>query len=205
MNYHESFVKLFFYQGSPTEHKLIMEYIDCPDLFELVQSKGEFSYKKAKTVVHQLSCAINELHAQGFIHNDIKLENILYFEVLDRVHICDYGLCKRENTTSVRDGTLDYFSPEKIRHHKYARSFDWYAVGVLTYKLLTGGKHPFEKYPDEQLSLNSMKRRQQFVDMESLNSVHDIKGRNFVYDLIRYEYGQRLTTFKKIINHPFFY
>lgn len=203
MNTHVNFIKLFFYHGSLNEHKIIMEYIDCPDLFELLQSKGEIPHKEVKNIIRQLCCAINDLHIAGFIHNDIKLENILYFEALDRVYICDYGLCKRENSTSVRDGTLDYFSPEKIRHYKYTRSFDWYAIGVLTHKLLTGGSHPFEKNSDEILNLENMKKRQQYNDIEVLKNITDKTARDFVFSLTKFNIDSRFITFQQIIRHKF--
>jgi serine/threonine protein kinase len=203
MNHHVNFIKLYFYHGSLKEHTLVMEYVDCADLFELVQSRGELDIKRVKNIIRQLCCALNDLHATGFIHNDIKLENILYFDSLDRVYICDYGLCKRENQTSVRDGTLDYFSPEKINLQKYARSFDWYAVGVLTYKLLTGGRHPFEKKSDETLSVEKMKIRQQYYNIDTLRYIEHAQARDFVYSLTKFNLTSRLTNFKHIIKHDF--
>lgn len=97
------------------------------------------------------------MYKYNFIYNDIKFENVLYFEVFDCVYVCDYGLCKYENLFSVYDGMLEYFSLEKIWYYNYVCLFDWYVVGVLIYKLLIGGWYLFEKSEDEMLDLNSMK------------------------------------------------
>nr|AFN21255.1 PK1 [Bombyx mori nucleopolyhedrovirus] len=203
MSEHPNFIKIYFNHGFINNQVIVMDYIDCPDLFETLQIKGELSYQLVSNIIRQLCEALNDLHKHNFIHNDIKLENVLYFEALDRVYVCDYGLCKHENLPSVHDGTLEYFSPEKIRRHNYARSFDWYAVGVLTYKLLTGGRHPFEKSEDEMLDLNSMKRRQQYNDIGVLKHVRNVNARDFVYCLTRYNLDCRLTNYKQIIKHEF--
>ncbi|AGA16165.1 pk-1 protein [Thysanoplusia orichalcea nucleopolyhedrovirus] len=203
MNEHPNYIKMYFNYGTLNSQIIVMDYINCPDLFETLQIKGELPYKLVSNIIRQLCEALNDLHKYGFIHNDIKLENVLYFEALDRVYICDYGLCKHENSISVHDGTLEYFSPEKIRHHNYARSFDWYAVGVLTYKLLTGGRHPFEKNEDEMIDLNNMKRRQQYNDISVLKHVRNVNARDFVYCLTRYNIDCRLINYKQIVKHEF--
>ncbi|AKN80946.1 Protein kinase-1 [Lonomia obliqua multiple nucleopolyhedrovirus] len=203
MSGHSNFIKLYFNYGSLSEHVLIMEYIDCPDLFESLQLKGALFPKTVSNIIRQLCCAINDLHGHGFIHNDIKLENVLYFEALDRVYVCDYGLCRHENLPALHDGTLEYFSPEKIKRQNYARSFDWYAIGILTYKLLTGGKHPFERKSDEMLNIVSMRQRQQYNDINILNRIHDVNARDFVYCLTKYNIDCRLINFRQIIKHEF--
>lgn len=203
MSKHNNFINIYFHYGSLNDHVIVMNYIDCPDLFEMIQLKNELPYRQVGSIVRQLCCAINDLHEFGFIHNDIKLENVLYFEALDRVYVCDYGLCKHENAHAVHDGTLEYFSPEKIRRQNYARSFDWYAIGILTYKLLTGGQHPFEKDADEVLDFNSMKRRQQYNDINILKDVRNVNARDFVYCLTRFNIDCRLINFKQIIKHEF--
>lgn len=201
---HANFVGMHFCYSSPAAWALVMDYVPCPDLFETVQAQGALESALVANIVRQLSNALNDLHVvTGFIHNDVKLENVLYFAARDRVYLCDYGLCKREHSPGVHDGTLEYFSPEKIRRHSYARSFDWYAVGIVVYKLLTGGRHPFERCVDEVLDLASMKRRQQYNDIAVLKHVHDAQARDFVFCLTRFDLDRRLVKHKQIVKHPF--
>ncbi|ABF50245.1 serine/threonine protein kinase [Antheraea pernyi nucleopolyhedrovirus] len=199
---HPNFVSMYFSYGSPRAFVIVMDYVQCPDLFETLQAEGALDGALVANIVRQLCGALNDLHVTaGYIHNDVKLENVLYFRARDRVYLCDYGLCRREHAPGVHDGTLEYFSPEKIRRQSYARSFDWYAVGVLTYKLLTGGRHPFERSVDEVLDLASMKRRQQF-DIAALKGVRGAP-RDFVYGLTRFEFDNRLTNYRQIARHDF--
>nr|UIX56128.1 Protein kinase 1 [Hyphantria cunea nucleopolyhedrovirus]UIX56276.1 Protein kinase 1 [Hyphantria cunea nucleopolyhedrovirus] len=201
---HPNFINMYFCYGSPTFWAIVMDYVPCPDLFETLQTEGALKNALVANIVRQLCDALNDLHVTtGYIHNDVKLENVLYFKARDRVYLCDYGLCKREHSPGVHDGTLEYFSPEKIRRHNYARSFDWYAVGVVTYKLLTGGKHPFERSVDEVLDLSSMKRRQQYNDIAVLKSVRNAHARDFVYCLTKFNLNGRLIDYKQIVKHSF--
>ncbi|AAQ91692.1 protein kinase 1 [Choristoneura fumiferana DEF multiple nucleopolyhedrovirus] len=201
---HPNFVDMYFNYGTPNAWVIVMDYVQTPDLFETIQNEGALESALVANIVRQLCNALNDLHnATGYVHNDVKPENVLYFRARDRVYLCDYGLCKREHSKGVHDGTLEYFSPEKIRRHNYARSFDWYAVGVLTYKLLTGGKHPFEKFVDEELNLSSMKRRQQYNDIAVLKDVRDYNARDFVYSLTKYDINSRLIKYVNIVKHSF--
>ncbi|AAK85699.1 PK-1 [Epiphyas postvittana nucleopolyhedrovirus] len=204
MQDHPNFINMYFSYSSLNAHVIVMDYVQCLDLFETIQMDGALSSVLVANLVRQMCNALNDLHnATGYIHNDIKLENVLYFKARDRVYLCDYGLCKREHLPGVHDGTLEYFSPEKIRRQNYARSFDWYAVGVLTYKLLTGGKHPFEESVDEELNLSSMKRRQQYNDINMLKDVRNMDARDFVFCLTRFNIDFRFTSFNHIIKHRF--
>lgn len=204
MSDHPSFVDMYFCYSSPTAWAIVMDYVPCPDLFETLQTQGALDNALVANIVRQLCDALNDLHnTTGYIHNDVKLENVLYFGARDRVYLCDYGLCKREHSPGVHDGTLEYFSPEKIRRHNYARSFDWYAVGVLAYKLLTGGRHPFERSADEVLDLASMRRRQQYNDPAALKNVRNLMARDFVFCLTRFNFECRSTDYKQIAKHSF--
>lgn len=206
MKNHKNFIKMFFSYSSLDSHVIVMDYINCPDLFSVVQRKGKMHSKQVSRIILQLCLALNDLHESGFVHNDVKLENVLYFEAIDAVFVCDYGLCRRENSLSICDGTIDYFCPEKIQNQNYTRSFDWYAVGILTYKLLTGGKHPFENNSDKNgkiFNINDIKQRQKYVDINMFNDIKDEDAQNFVYNLIKYDLKYRTVKFRQIVKHKF--
>ena len=75
------------------------------------------------------------------IHRDIKPENIL-IEDLDTmtVKLCDFGWATHtinERRTTFC-GTVDYVAPELVYHEPYDAKIDHWAVGILTFELLTG-------------------------------------------------------------------
>jgi serine/threonine protein kinase, bacterial len=82
----------------------------------------------------------------GFVHGDIKPNNILIFG--DEVRLADYGLATPLNgpyTTCSRQGTLDYAAPE-VFNHTVCEQSDQFGLAV-TYCLLRSGTLPFPPAP----------------------------------------------------------
>lgn len=81
------------------------------------------------------------------IHRDIKPENILVINKGDSVEVklCDFGW----STHSINEdrttfcGTPDYLAPELVTKTPYDDKIDNWALGILTYELLTGAA-PFQ-------------------------------------------------------------
>ncbi|AKN80548.1 Protein kinase-1 [Perigonia lusca single nucleopolyhedrovirus] len=192
------FVNLYYSLTSLRGHLLIMDYIKGGDLFDLVLKERRLDEMEVKFIIGQLVDAVAALHKHKIVHNDIKMENILYNRY-DQIYLCDYGLCKIAGTESCCDGTLEYFSPEKMSKMKYEMHFDCWAIGILVYELLTG-KHPFKKHPDEEINLHTLKARQH----NSINYFNmSMCAISFVESLLRYNINLRLTNINEIKEHNF--
>jgi serine/threonine-protein kinase len=81
-------------------------------------------------------------HRAGLVHRDIKPENVLISDGGD-VKIADFGLVRavaeaKITSTSVILGTAAYLSPEQVSTGDADPRSDVYAVGILTYELLSG-------------------------------------------------------------------
>ena len=136
-------------------HYIVMEYIDGADLSKQLNLEGPFPVARAKPILQELASALDHAHAKGVVHRDLKPSNVL-LETLDskdlnpfRSVLTDFGIAKiSANTQLTRTqvvGTVDYMAPEQIREAAEVDGrADVYAMGVLTYRLLTG-RRPFEK------------------------------------------------------------
>ena len=117
------------------------------DLFTLMRRiRAPLDVETARFLIGELVFAVGQFHSAGFLHRDIKLENIM---LDDQGHVVlgDFGLSEEVGPTecdpfcarSCLDlvGTACYSSPEKVSNDWYGRPADWWAVGVVAYQLLT--------------------------------------------------------------------
>ncbi len=96
-------------------------------------------------LVEVLADALDDMHAHGVVHLNLKPSNIL-FDNNGQVYIADYGIADLYNTQmemmEANDQrsltTPEYMSPEQLRSRDVGLSSDLYAFGVIIYQLVTG-------------------------------------------------------------------
>jgi len=129
---------------------LAMRYVEGEDLRSRVQRVGRLDPPTAVRIISQVAAALDQAHAHGMVHRDVKPGNVL-LESDDRVYLTDFGLVKPVGAqegaltqTGVFVGTLDYVAPEQIQGSAVDARVDVYALGGLFYFALTG-EEPFPR------------------------------------------------------------
>jgi serine/threonine-protein kinase len=130
---------------------IAMELVPGRSLSALL-AEEELPVPRAFEIVRQLLCTLEEAHAHGVVHADIKSDNIIVERTPggDVLTLIDFGLARIEGQQYGDDddgalisGTPEYMAPELVRGAPPTAQTDLYGVGVILYKLLTG-RTPFE-------------------------------------------------------------
>ncbi|BBM83263.1 serine/threonine-protein kinase [Candidatus Uabimicrobium amorphum] len=126
----------------------VMEYIDGKNVAQIL-GKGKLPLNKSLNIVIQIAEALRYADAQhNIIHRDIKPENIMIRSEDSHVKLCDLGLARRANiSTMTADGrimgTPHYMSPEQCRgENDIDKRSDIYSLGITFFHMVTG-KQPF--------------------------------------------------------------
>jgi serine/threonine-protein kinase len=129
---------------------LISEYVGGMDAAKLAKHRGgKLNYREVVKIIEQTLAALEFAHNLGFVHRDIKEQNILVEGNFPQYvsKLTDFGLAKSfkqtgmSGVTMVGDvaGTIAYMPPEQVRDFKEVKPpSDIYAVGMTAYSLLTG-------------------------------------------------------------------
>ena len=129
---------------------LVTEFVGGMDASKLAKHRGgKLNYQEVVKIIEQTLAALDFAHAQGFVHRDIKEQNILVDGTFPNYlsKLTDFGLAKSfkqagmSGVTMVGDvaGTIAYMPPEQVRDFKEVRPpSDIYACGMTAYSLLTG-------------------------------------------------------------------
>jgi serine/threonine-protein kinase len=121
------------------------EYFESQNLRQLMKNK-KLSIEEKRTVIVQLSKALDAAHQHKIIHRDIKPENILINEQ-GQLKIADFGLAFVQHDANITAptsivGTPAYMSPEQINGEKLTPQSDMFSLGIIIYELFLGS-NPF--------------------------------------------------------------
>lgn len=118
---------------------IIQDYLYGNNLFEVLfdpngDSIASATYEKIDLALKILN-KLEDIHKQGKLHRDIKLENIIYDNKTGTLEFCDYGFsCSATNPTRPEQGTPMYVAPEQFRGTVSIAS-EMYSVGVLLFHI----------------------------------------------------------------------
>ncbi len=138
---HPNIVDLFDYTAQDDGSYITSEFIDGPDLSELLKSR-KFPPALAWFVLQQTALGLQAAHQKNILHGDIKPSNILV-SFAGEVKLADFGMAALKSnphaeTQQEIKGTLAYFSPEQILGEKQGEFSDIFSLGATFYELLTG-------------------------------------------------------------------
>lgn len=146
---------------------MVMEYVEGGDCATLLKHIGPFPLDLARLYFAETVLAVEYLHSFGIVHRDLKPDNLL-ITALGHIKLTDFGLSKMglmNLATSMSEGyydreshqftdkqvfgTPEYLAPEVILKQGYAKTVDWWSLGVILYEFFIGCVPFFGDTPEE--------------------------------------------------------
>ena len=132
---------------------MAMEFLRGVTLGDLADEFGPLPAARVVDIMSQVADVVEAAHRMSIIHRDLKPDNIMVEDLATRrdfAKVLDFGIAKivdpgggRLTQTGMIIGTPAYMAPEQARGEEIDNRTDIYAMGVITFELLTG-KLPFE-------------------------------------------------------------
>jgi eukaryotic-like serine/threonine-protein kinase len=161
------------------QYFIVMEYIEGSSCAEILRDDGWIEVDEAVTIIEQACEGLHYAHRHGVVHRDVKPGNLLRScstidDPVDRrsveVKLADFGIAKATEQSSITQigsvlGTAAYLAPEQARGEEAGPRADLYALGVVTYQLISG------RLPYEAASLTELALKQQQEEPAMLDSL----------------------------------
>jgi serine/threonine-protein kinase len=151
------------------QHFIVMEYIEGQSCAEILRDYGWVDVDEAVSIVEQACEGLYYAHRNGVVHRDVKPGNLLR-SLEGEVKLADFGIAKATEQSSITQvgsvlGTAAYLAPEQARGEEAGPSADLYALGVVTYQLISG------RLPYEAASLTELALKQQREEPPTLDTL----------------------------------
>jgi serine/threonine protein kinase len=159
---HPNIVQVFDFGLDERSHRhyIAMELVRGQSGAEILRDEGVLEVREALSIVGQACRGLEYAHRNGVVHRDVKPGNLLRGED-GVVKLADFGIAKaiseESSITQVGSvlGTAAYLAPEQAAGEQAGPAADLYALGVVTYQLLSG------RLPYEAQSLTELALKQQ--------------------------------------------
>ncbi|MCB9543918.1 MAG: serine/threonine protein kinase [Myxococcales bacterium] len=141
---HPNIVRLLQFGHHDGQPFLVMEYVPGGTTLHDAMQRG-IDHDTAIDIVCQTAAGLAAAHHEEIVHRDIKPANIMLQSLPGQsgwfVRLVDFGLAKFTDagaSTQIMAGTPTYMAPEQITKRGIGPWTDWYALGAITFELLTG-------------------------------------------------------------------
>jgi eukaryotic-like serine/threonine-protein kinase len=151
------------------QHFIVMEYIEGSSCAEILRDEGWVEVPQAVAIIEQACEGLHYAHRHGVVHRDVKPGNLLRSRE-GQVKLADFGIAKATEQSSITQvgsvlGTAAYLAPEQARGEDAGPAADLYALGVVSYQLISG------RLPYEATSLTELALKQQQEEPPRLDTL----------------------------------
>jgi serine/threonine-protein kinase len=200
----------FFDAGALADGRLYiaMEYVEGRPLTAAI-AEGPMPWPKVERLVEEIGGSLAEAHRQGIVHRDLKPDNVLLARHGDDEHarVLDFGIAKQREREDGPEltvagtiiGTPAYMSPEQLAGADVDARSDIYALGLMTFEMLTG-RRPFQgSTPFDWATLHTTHPPPSFDDFPATRALPQ-RARDAVYRALAKEPDERQASVKQFVD-----
>ncbi|KAI8825072.1 kinase-like domain-containing protein [Fimicolochytrium jonesii] len=139
---HSGIIKFIEYYNMDPQFVIVMEYLgeDWIDLYDYIEAYGPINEEHCKDIFGQILETVEFMHWNGYVHNDLKDENIMINTRTRQTKLIDFGSTTQlipGKTTDIFYGTRKFASPEAAQGHSYyPESQEVWTLGTLLFVML---------------------------------------------------------------------
>lgn len=188
-------------------YNLFLEYASRGSLADRVkkQNNGRLQESDVKRYTRSMLKGLRHIHSKGFVHCDIKLQNVLVFDN-DEAKIADFGLAKKSSCDGERSqsfecrGTPLYMSPESVNENEYEAPCDIWALGCAVVEMASG--KPAWNHKQDSNVFSLLIRIGVGDELPNIPGDLSEQGKDFLIKCFLKDPKRRWTA-EMLLNHPF--
>jgi tRNA A-37 threonylcarbamoyl transferase component Bud32 len=179
---------------------IIMQYVEGVTLRSAISPEG-MNLERTAELLKQIGRALAAAHNRGILHRDLKPDNIMLQDLGhgdEQVKIIDFGIAKVKDSViapstslNLSPGTVAYMAPEQLNGRPITAATDIFALGAITYEMVTGRK-PFN--PETGFELLQMQQAGVRVKPGDLRPSLPIKAQDVILKALAFTPVDRYTT-----------
>jgi serine/threonine protein kinase len=157
---HQNIIRIITVEPDPKNPYFVMEFFPSGSLkVRMIRKQNDFIREHTQSILKQCATGLAYMNASGWVHRDVKPDNILVNSAGD-VRIIDFALATRITKESFlkrmfrrkakAQGTRSYMSPEQIRGLPLDGRADVYSFGASAFEIVTG-RPPFRAASSQDL------------------------------------------------------
>jgi serine/threonine-protein kinase len=182
-----------------------MEFFPAPNLKKQIAAGVEALAPRLQRIVTETALALDHLHGRGWVHRDVKPENVLA-AADGQVKLIDLAIAAKSSgligkllgTKPPPQGSPSYMSPEQIRGEPLDARSDIYSFGCVLFELLAG-RPPYTGADTNDLLNKHVSAAVPGVDTFNPNATTSVT--QFLRQLLAKKPSDRPASMKAVLQH----